>query len=226
MPVHNAGKLFTSGYTLCFGDVSAFTPQLECLKNDAISYFGGDDKVLITCYLSPPKSSGVLHYDRQHNFFIQSDGVKKWTVSESEAVKSPYDNFVYPGATTEFFNLMKRQGYKIKKPYECGKKRHELQPSEILYVPPGFYHVAETGDKPSLHFTLTVEPLSFWSEINPHIFRTLLSSRQDMNKDIRMLSSVEAKLHIEACIRELKDSLSEDLVNEILSISGNAILKG
>ena len=221
--VSDIEKLYNSSYTLCFGDVSHFSPSLEALKKSATSYFGGDDdKVLITCYLSPPNSAGILHYDRQHNFFIQREGAKKWTVSERAAVECPYDNLVYSGASQGFFDSMDQQDYRILKPNQCGKIKYDISPNNILYIPPGFYHVAETDELPSLHYTLTLEPLSFWSEINPHIFKILLSNCQAMNKDIRLLPTNDAKNHFEDCIRSLKDSLPNDLAEGLFKSSKNS----
>jgi ribosomal protein L16 Arg81 hydroxylase len=216
IPISDAEKYFNRGYTLCFNDVSQFTSELKALRDSSISYFGGGNKVLITCYLTPPKSSGVLHYDRQHNFFLQSEGNKIWTVSDRPAVESPFDNLVYPGATKEFFDIMEQQDYQILKPFQCGKVKYELYPNDILYIPPGFYHVAETEEQTSLHYTLTFEPLSFWSEINPQIFKMLISNCTNMNKDIRMLSPEAAKQHFEECMLEFKSSLSDELLEDLI----------
>jgi len=216
IPIYDAINFFNRGYTLCFNDVSHFTPDLKCLKDSGISCFGGGDKALITCYLTPPRSFGILHYDRQHNFFIQREGKKKWTVSEQAAVESPFENLVYPKVTKEFFASMDQQGYQILRPSQCGKVHYELYPNDVLYLPPGFYHVAETEEESSLHFTLTLEPLSFWSEINPHIFSTLISKCKNMNKDIRMLSHEDAKQHIHDCLIELRGSLTEDITEGLM----------
>jgi ribosomal protein L16 Arg81 hydroxylase len=116
---------------------------------------------------------------------------------------------------------MERQGYQILKPNQCGKVIYDLYPKDILYLPPGFYHVAETNEEPSLHFTLTLEPLSFWSEIHKHFFKTLLSDCANMNKDIRMLSSNDARQHFDDCIRKLRDSLPPELGEDLLRARDN-----
>ena len=195
----DAKYFYEQGYTICISDISDHDDSLRELKASVSRDLPANGSPSITCYLSPPKSSGNLHYDRQHNFFIQREGQKFWTVSDIPAIESPYDNLVFGGATKQFLDTMSRRGYKIKLPTECGRKNYHLKEGEILYVPPGHYHVAESQDTLSFHYTLTLEPDSYWARMQPHLFDTLLTDCGLLNKDMRLMSKSEFCEHMDSC---------------------------
>ena len=84
-------------------------------------------------------------------------------------------------------------------PKDCGKSEYFLKPGDVLYVPPGFYHSPETGEAPSLHYTLTVEPNCIWKDMNKNIFTILLKNCSDLNKDYRFLSREEKESLLLRC---------------------------
>jgi len=218
LPVRLAPEYYNKGFTICFGDVSDVSPHLEELKSDAESLSDLCSDVLITCYVSPAMSTGVLHFDRQHNFFIQREGVKRWTVSRQPAVSNPIDNLVYPGSSEQFFSVMRERGYNIKLPRECGKETITLHPGDVLYLPPGHYHAPETRDSASLHYTLTLEPVSFWSLINPSLYRALLANSECFNKDLRFLGVEERESHITTQKKLLADFILQLTSDELRMI--------
>jgi hypothetical protein len=179
------------GFSLCFGDLSLRIDRVGALKAGAVELFGYSDLILVTGYLSPPKAIGVLHFDRQHNFFIQREGTKRWYLSKIPAVKNPYDNVVYPGVTQSYLDDMAQRGYRIRLPRDCGQVEYVLSPGDVLYVPPGFYHSAETLGETSFHYTLTLEPACFWRDFNGDIFSKMLSSGGKLFDDYRFLSPKE-----------------------------------
>ena len=197
--VFTARNCYTNGFSLCFGDLSLSIEHLAALKAKAVDLFGYSDLIAVTAYLSPPKAIGMLHFDRQHNFFIQREGIKRWFVSEIAAIKNPHENLVYAGLTQSFFEGMKERGYKICMPRDCGRNVYELNPGDVLYVPPGFYHSPETLDEPSLHYTLTIEPACFWKDFNKDMFSKLLSSDGRFFTDYRFLSEYEKTKLFEDC---------------------------
>ena len=195
----NIQQFYSSGFTLCFGDMSDQIQPLTDLKSHAVNIFGSNELLSVTAYLSPPNSVGVLHFDRQHNFFLQREGTKRWYVSKTPAIKNPYENFVFPSATQNFIDELHGRGYEIAMPKDCGKSEYFLKPGDVLYVPPGFYHSPETGEAPSLHYTLTVEPNCIWKDMNKNIFTILLKNCSDLNKDYRFLSREEKESLLLRC---------------------------
>ena len=195
-----ARNCYVNGFSLCFGDLSSSILSLQNLKTLATDLFGYPDLIAVTAYLSPPNSTGVLHYDRQHNFFIQKDGCKRWSVSKEPAVNNPYENLVYSGLPQSFLDEMNERGYKIRLPKDCGRTTYVLEPGDVLYVPPGFYHSPETMDQPSLHYTLTIEPACFWKDFNSETFSKLLSSDGSLTLDYRFLSVEDKAKLFQDCI--------------------------
>jgi hypothetical protein len=204
LDVERAMDLFENGFTLCLSDLTPHIDTLERLKDEAVEIFGYPESIVVTGYLSPKGASGVLHFDRQHNFFIQVEGSKVWTVSNIHAVKNPFENLVYTNTTESFFNEMAEKGYRIRLPRECGRRELTLTPGDVLYLPPGFYHSAQTENQSSLHYTLTIEPVCFWKEHNQNLFDKLLSSDGYFFQDYRFLTTEERKLLSKYCIDLLK----------------------
>ena len=102
----NCSELFNSGFTLCFGDLSDEISSVFDLKKTACEIFGHPDLIFVTAYLSPPHAVGPLHYDRQHNFFFQKEGQKKWHIGQKAAIKNPFENLVYNNVSEGFFEEM------------------------------------------------------------------------------------------------------------------------
>lgn len=207
--LEDARDRFNNGYTLCFADLSNHFATLSEIKESATDVFGSAELVQVTAYLSPSNSTGVLHFDSQHNFFIQREGVKRWFVGAKAAVENPFQNLVYPGATEEFFRLMQSCGYHIRQPLDCGKQEFLLEPGDVLYVPPGFYHSSETSKGHSLHFTLTIEPSSFWPALNKALYETLMRNTNVLNADERFLGAEELAEHRKICVDALLEAITK-----------------
>jgi len=207
-----AQRYYNLGFSLCFGDLSPHINSINALKSTAASVFEHEDLIYITAYLSPPGAVGALHFDRQHNYFIQKSGCKHWYVSEKPAVINPPENLVYPTATREFFEEQKEAGYRIKFPKECGVKVFELQPGDILYVPPGYYHSPETGETASLHYTLTLEPACVWRDFTKLLNAELLIGNEDYYKDYRFLTTAERVDLSKRCLDRLVDKLQKEML--------------
>jgi hypothetical protein len=205
--INAARSCYLDGFSLCFGDLSLSVDQVADLKAQAAVVFGYPELIAVTGYLSPPGAVGVLHFDRQHNFFIQREGSKRWFVSETAAVKNPHENLIYAGLTQSALDDMKKSGYKVSLPKECGIKVFELNPGDILYIPPGFYHSPETLSEPSLHYTLTIEPMCFWKDFNKDMFSKLLLSEGRFFQDYRFLNDDQKLELTSVCQKIAKSSL-------------------
>lgn len=207
-----AQRHYSNGFSLCFSDLTPHIESIGGFKRAVASAFGHENLINITAYLSPPEAVGLLHFDRQHNYFIQKSGVKRWYVSEKPAVINPPENFVYLSATKEIFEEKKANGYAIKFPSECGVKVFELQPGDILYVPPGYYHSPETADTASLHYTLTLEPACVWKDFSGFLNEELFIGNEDYYMDYRFLSPSEKNELVKRCHDRLVMMLKKRLL--------------
>ncbi len=103
-------------------------------------------------YLSPPRSQGfAIHYDPHDVFILQLAGRKTWRIY-GQHVRFPTAPPVAPVA-----------------PAEAGRPRRvlELAPGDLIYLPRGVLHDANTGDEPSLHLTLSIELLTWRDVLGP-----------------------------------------------------------
>jgi hypothetical protein len=81
----------------------------------------------------------ATHFDRNYNFTIQLRGEKTWTVQPGyQAIAHPSANLALDA---DRVSSMQRQlhGATLHKPKE-GQSIYTLQPGDILYVPPGYWH--------------------------------------------------------------------------------------
>lgn len=206
--IDTALDCYSNGFSICFGDLSSTVDAIFELRRTAVDFFGHQELVFVTGYLSPPGATGILHYDRQHNFFIQREGVKRWYVSEVPAIKNPHENLVYSGADKAFFEDMRARGYNIALPADCGRQVYDLSPGDVLYIPPGYYHSPETLETHSLHYTLTVEPACFWRDLNKKMASLLLAQNEMFFEDYRFLSEEKRSQLYERCKDEIIDELN------------------
>ena len=122
-------------------------------------------------YLTGPATQGfALHQDNQDVFILQLGGSKRWTVYENPSLPKPFEKILVrdktPGARPD--ELSK---YSWEDEYaRAGLSKHStaedlmgqastfnLNPGDVLYVPRGFPHYAETTDDlGSLHITMSL----------------------------------------------------------------------
>lgn len=107
---------------------------------------GFSANIQVNAYLTPPHSQGLgKHFDTHDVFVLQIYGSKKWRVG-SRAVRFPLAHQVYDkerAAATDFDH------------------EFELTAGDLLYVPRGAVHQAESIDTTSLHLTVGILPLVY-----------------------------------------------------------------
>lgn len=98
--------------------------------------------VQVNAYLTPSDSKGLgIHYDTHDVFVIQIDGRKHWRVwsNPTESLPLQDERAAFKSETdmrgTLFFDGV-------------------LEAGQILYMPRGYFHEAETSDSHSLHLTI------------------------------------------------------------------------
>jgi hypothetical protein len=97
--------------------------------------------VQVNVYLTPPVSQGLdIHYDTHDVFVLQVAGIKHWKVWD-QAFEAPLAH-------------QKRTG-KYEDPGNASIDV-ELKPGDLLYIPRGFLHAAQTLDRESAHMTIGI----------------------------------------------------------------------
>lgn len=112
--------------------VSAFTRALEHELSCRIQ---------CNAYLTPPNAKGFsLHYDTHEIFVLQVFGSKNWTIGSRE-IDSPLKWMDYDPATIVLGG---------------SPAKLSLVQGDVLYLPRGFPHFAETGPRISCHITVGI----------------------------------------------------------------------
>ena len=95
--------------------------------------------VQVNVYLTPPVSQGLdIHYDTHDVFVLQVSGVKHWKVWHSA--------FEAPLAHQKRTGTFEDPG--------SAQIDVELKPGDVLYIPRGFLHAAQTLERESAHMTI------------------------------------------------------------------------
>ncbi|WP_142279634.1 cupin domain-containing protein [Mycobacterium arosiense] len=93
----------------------------------------------VNAYVTPPESTGfVPHYDPHDVLVLQIEGSKMWHVSDAAAVP-PHEIQRRKGVATDGL---------------AASTDVRLQPGDVLYLPRGQVHSAETHSEQSIHLTV------------------------------------------------------------------------
>lgn len=131
-------RLFLDGYTIILNALHEQNQELgelvNCLSNDLGHPFQTN------IYITPPNSQGFpAHYDTHDVFVLQVEGSKTWRIYEQSPV-------LLPNKQMEF--------QKEKHPAPDAFTTLELKKGDVLYIPRGMMHDAQTNSNLSVHVTL------------------------------------------------------------------------
>ena len=131
-----------AGYSIQCINPQSFSDEIwylcEILQELTNSFVGANT------YLTPANSAGFApHYDAIDAFILQVEGKKYWRVWAPEGENALPDES--SGNFTEKDMLSKKLVFE-----------GTLEEGDMLYIPRGFYHSAKTGNKHSLHVTVSL----------------------------------------------------------------------
>ncbi|MFY0628252.1 MAG: hypothetical protein JXR07_18295 [Reichenbachiella sp.] len=130
-------KHFADGASIALSSLHDKHAPLKLLCDDLTKEFGQPFQTNI--YVTPGgESQGfTVHHDSHDVYVLQVSGSKKWFIYESVIELA-----------------VKDQGFDIEK-HKHGEKTHEfiMNPGDVLYIPRGLMHAAQTMDEKSIHIT-------------------------------------------------------------------------
>jgi ribosomal protein L16 Arg81 hydroxylase len=135
------------GATIVLNSINHLNDTLFRLSNSLSFDFGCDVK--INAYYSPEKASGFdVHYDTHDVLILQIYGKKIWHLSPP--------TFQNP--------LPEHHFSKVESPRNLPNKLTTNE-GDILYIPRGMWHCANTEDDPSLHLTIGIHSKNYYKII-------------------------------------------------------------
>jgi hypothetical protein len=131
-------KFFLDGYTIILNALHEQNKALGTLVNRLSNDLGHPFQTNI--YITPPNSQGFpAHYDTHDVFVLQIEGSKSWRIYADSPV-------VLPTKQMEF----QKEKHAVPESYTMV----ELKKGELLYIPRGMMHDAQTNSDLSVHVTL------------------------------------------------------------------------
>jgi ribosomal protein L16 Arg81 hydroxylase len=141
----------------------------------------------VNIYLTPGKERGLnVHYDSHDVFVLQSEGVKHWCLYESSIRLplrgQPYDSrTMKPGALLQEF---------------------DLHPGDLLYIPRGWMHAAESREAASLHLTVGVNTVT-WASVILRAVEAVIEGDEGLRASLPLGFAREPRLQ-EQVVAELR----------------------
>jgi len=172
----DAWTSFDSGMTLCVTAIDNEVPTLRRLALDATRLLHLAGGAHCNCYMSPRGEGFGIHFDTQSIFLVQLEGSKRWKYGRRPAA-------LFPREPADGSPSRRLKEYRERFPWlrvtdldESEFEDCELNPGDVLYLPPGTWHQGRAGDY-SLAVTLTCPTLSFSAllagVLDDQLFQTL-----------------------------------------------------
>lgn len=142
LDINQLRRLYAEGHTIIINGLHRFWEPVAEFVQGLQRYLSYEVK--LNAYLTPSSSRGFnLHYDTHEVFIVQIAGTKTWRIY-CEAEPCPL-----LGTTPE--QIISRDEL----PSPCIV---ELSAGNVMYIPRGWLHEAETVDQSSLHLTVGIFP--------------------------------------------------------------------
>jgi lysine-specific demethylase/histidyl-hydroxylase NO66 len=130
---------FADGYTIVVNGLERYVRAIASLSHSIEVELNFPTRV--NAYVTPSASTGfVPHYDPHDVLVLQLQGAKIWRLSNGAEVP-PHEMLRREGVTTTDLRL---------------PTQVRLEAGDVLYVPRGWVHAAETGSEPSIHLTVGI----------------------------------------------------------------------
>lgn len=179
------------GYTIVVNGVERYLRTIASLSHSIEVELNFPTRV--NAYATPPKSTGfVPHYDPHDVLVLQIEGSKTWHVSDAAAVP-PHE-------------IQRRKG--VGTAGLTSSTDVTLKPGDVLYLPRGQVHSAETGSEPSVHLTIGLHA--------PTVL-TLLTH------ELHALSLRDPRMHARLSPRHLDDASARAGLGELVRDSVRAL---
>lgn len=199
LPRLDAGKvavLLAQGATLVLHAVEDISPTVRALARVVSETLQA--RIYVNLYASWKSQKGFdLHWDAHDVLVLQVHGRKRWQI-HAPTQDYPLDAGVPP------------------RPVGAPVWDGMLEEGDVLYLPRGWWHVAEPVNEPSLHLTVGISPLNGLNMLN-WLASRLRRHSAIARKDIPLLAGENARADYIAALRALvADGLTDAAIDEFL----------
>jgi hypothetical protein len=146
-------SLFSKGYSLVLNQLESTWPPVARLRGMLGEIFCGE--IGINAYLTPLGSRTFpVHIDNHDVFILQVSGTKQWRLHEFEHL---------PVMRLDYVKDLNHPDYWSRPGSAPVRRELCLEAGDLLYIPRGMPHCAIAKDEPSLHLTVSINPL-YWTD--------------------------------------------------------------
>ncbi len=198
---------YRNGDTVVLQGLHHTDPHLAELANNLALAL--DQPIQINAYLSPPGERGLdVHFDYHDVFVVQLAGAKRWRIwKELDRTRHP----VKGRHTIDAPSLD-----------ELGDPLLDLtlRAGDVLYLPRGYPHMAESLDEPSDHLTIGLVSVTWDRVIRKAVDAEVAAGRMSAPLPLGLLdarSEVTADLDSSLGLDTLREQLSPDILRHWLA---------
>jgi ribosomal protein L16 Arg81 hydroxylase len=187
---------YADGYTVVVNEIDRFWKPLKSLCQNTSSFL--NHSTVANMYLTPANEKALLpHYDTHDVYVVQVHGKKHWKIYDAD-YQTPLVNSFQP--------VFQREQLK-------NVREITLHAGDLMYIPRGVPHEADTSDESSLHLTLGVYPTQ-WVDLLMksvyHLAHSKLELRQSLPLGFRR--NMSASEFIQEVESQMTALLQEALV--------------
>ncbi len=149
-----ARPLFESGMTLVFTMLEDHCPAVARLTRSFREELELPGQITVGCFYSPAGHGAKLHYDSHSAIVLQLEGSKRWRISEEPALPFPPRNHGYEDDSEIHGRNEESPHLATRPPRPEDFLEVDLEPGDVLYMPPGTWHEPRASGAGSLALTL------------------------------------------------------------------------
>jgi hypothetical protein len=212
---------YERGASIRVNEVERFSPRLATLGQEIESR--QFCRVSMNLYCSPPHSQALdCHYDLEDVLILQAVGSKEWFVYDRPhplPLRS-LPRFAFEGSRDASASLGRNPSDRDAEATRTGEAL-TLETGDLLYLPRGFYHRAETREVSSAHLTISLQRPTGLDLLIAAIRQAVDSDgavRQALPADSLRSEDARRRMSeaLSTLLRKLADSLDTDRAVEAL----------
>lgn len=169
-PAQIAGE-FAAGHTICVSAIELGHPPLAALAAELKAQLGFPGRVAVNAYLSPRGSGySFVHFDARIALTLQIEGRKRWRYAERSSLPWPAHNVrIAPDGSLDWHQPPSPWELRAGLPGKLELTEVVLAPGDVLCLPAGTFHAAESVDDRSLSININFNYSGFFELVHGYL---------------------------------------------------------